>query len=122
MENNLRQSFLNTKDPKEEKYLKFINLEFDYEINKVLKAIEIKEEKSFLLNQTDNLSETFSEKDSSLNCNQFLFNNKDKFDDQLATRYFRSEKVSFYKKNYLKAIISRKRIRLITNEFDLDLV
>ena len=123
MENNLKESFIRTKDPHEAKYLPFLDLEFDYEINKIFKSTETKEEKTTLLNQT---LETFSEKDSVYDYNEILNdiknNNCDKFNDQLAPRYFRCEDVAFYKKNYFKALVSNKRIRLINKKFDLDLV
>ncbi len=55
MENNLKESFLKTKDPLEEKYLPFIDLEFDYEINRVFQKIKIKEDKSSFLIKSQNL-------------------------------------------------------------------
>jgi len=129
MENNLKESFLKTKDPLEEKYLPFIDLEFDYEINRVFQKIKIKEDKSSFLNKSQNLeksSETFSEKDSESEYNEILNSlnsfNSDKFNDQLAPRYYLCEEVGFYKKNHFKALVSNKRIRLINKQFDLDLV
>jgi len=129
MENNLKESFLRSKDPKEEKYLPFVDLEYDYEINKHYYCNSIKNEKRSLSNKSSSIekvSETFSEKDSELDFNEILnkihSNNNDRFNDQLAPRYFRSEEVAFYKKNHFKALVSNKRIRLINKEFDLDLV
>ena len=129
MENNLKESFLKTKDPIEEKYLPFIELEFDYEINRAIHCTSLKEEKYSLSNKSQNcdkLSETFSEKDTLIDYDEVLNNlkneNNDKFSDELAPRYFRCEQVAFFKKNYFKALISNKRIRLINQNFDLDLV
>lgn len=129
MENNFKESFLSTKDPLEEKYLPYLDLEFDYEINKVFLSTNIKEEKSSFSNKSqnfENFSGTFSEKDSEFDYNEILNelknNNNDKFNDQLAPRYHLCEEVAFFKKNYFKALVSNKRIRLINKQFDLDLV
>lgn len=129
MENNLKESFLKTKDSLERKYLPFIDLEFDYEINKVFHQTNKKADQSSFLNKSntiEKLSETFSEKDSDIDYNEILNdlknNNNDKFNDQLAPRYYRCEEVAFLKKNYFKALVSNKRIRLINKHFDLDLV
>ena len=44
------------------------------------------------------------------------------FEDSLADRFFKSEPTSCLKRNWLKCLVSKKKIRLVNNQFDLDLV
>ena len=127
---NLKEKFLKTKDPLEEKYLPFISLNFDYEMKNFENISFKKENRNLLLNDSDNNTEKLSEipidKENDFEFNPIFnkfknFNNK-KFNDQLAPRFYRCEDVKCYKKNYLKAMISNKRIRFLNNNFDLDLV
>lgn len=127
MENNLRESFIRTKDIEEQKYLSFIDLEFDYEINKFYETSS--NEKDELTNKsviTERLSENFFEKKSESRSKEFLnklkYYNHENFNDEFAPLNFKCEDVPFYKKNFFKALISNKRSRLINNEFDLDLM
>ncbi len=46
----------------------------------------------------------------------------DKFPDDLVEPFHKCEPVSFLKRNYLKSLVSKKKIRLINPDFDLDLV
>lgn len=126
MENNLRESFISSKDKEEQKYLKYIDLKFDYEINNFY---NLSNKKYFNTDEsviTERLSENFVQKEYEYDCNAILEKlkkiNVEKFSDELAPINYRCENVPFYKKNYLKALVSNKRTRLINNQFDLDLM
>ncbi len=127
MENDLKEKFMKTKDPYEEKYRPFCELEFDYEINNHFKTSRLKEDNQNYSDLSINgFSDNFSEKDSQCD-NSGLYKNLQiiddaNFNDELAPRYYNCEDVPCYKKNYFKAIVSNKRIRLINRDFDLDLM
>ncbi len=48
--------------------------------------------------------------------------NSNKFDDSLASRYYLCENICFMKRNLIKGLVSKKKIRMINKDFDLDLV
>ena len=59
------------------------------------------------------------EKNSNIDNEDF---NKESFNDSLADKFYRCEQVTCFKKNFLKRLVSKKKIRLINNNFDLDLM
>ncbi len=115
MENDLRQSFIETKNLFETKYLKFIDWEYDYEINNIF------EEQNF-----NNVFEKNKSADEiSLNENENqdspTQNNLNFYLDELAERFYKCEPIFWMKKKFIKKYISKKKIRLINKDFDLDL-
>jgi hypothetical protein len=90
-ETSLRSSLLNTKNDDEKKYLRAVELNFDYEKNHP----ELINEEKFSL---------------------------EKFPDNLAEKFHNCEKVSIFKKNFIKGLVSKKKIRFTNNQFDLDLM
>jgi hypothetical protein len=46
----------------------------------------------------------------------------DKFPDELVDPFYKCEPVKCYKRNWIKTLVSKKKIRLINQDFDLDLV
>lgn len=129
MENDLRQSLLKTKDPIESKYLKYIDWEFDYEFNNFLddhfykKWNKNEEEKNknginnetFKLEKPQNNNIDFSKEEKISYC-------LDSFKDELAPRYYKCEPICCLKKKLFKGLVSKKKIRLINKDFDLDLM
>lgn len=122
METNLRESLLKTKDPIEAKYLKFIDWEFDYEINNFLEDSE--NTQIFNVNDNEILNEksakivnNYSTKDNTQSINKLS-----NFSDELAPRFYKCEPIFCLKRKFIKKIVSKKKIRLINNEFDLDLM
>ena len=91
-ETSLRSSLVNTKSDEEKKYIKAVNLNFDYQKNH-LELINF--EKLNLL---------------------------EKFSDNLVDKLYNCEKVSIFKKNFIKGLVSKKKIRFTNNLFDLDLM
>jgi len=118
METDLRQSFIKTKDPIESKYIKFIDWKYDYEINKLLN-----EENSFnSLNKKETFDKVINSSDDCNDLKDKIQNDLNNYFDELAPRFYKCEPIFFYKKNFLKKMISKKKIRLINSEFDLDLM
>ena len=103
---NEKSETLLMSNDKSDKYKEVLNLKFDYEVNNY----------------------TLCEKD----CNNLRIlkkNNektsiigKDHFDDEIVEKFYRCKNISFYKKNWLKSLISKNKIRFTNNKFDLDLV
>ena len=123
MENNLRESFIRTKDPIETKYLKYIDWEFDYEINNFTE--DSNENFSSKLGNSDQkkkISENENNNTEYNNINNKLLNNLENFSDEFAPRFYKCENVFCLKKKYIKSIISKNKIRLINKDFDLDLM
>ena len=46
----------------------------------------------------------------------------EKFSDKLVEPFHKCQPISCYKRNWVKSLVSKKKIRLINNDFDLDLV
>jgi hypothetical protein len=91
----LRESFIKQTNTLNKIYHKVIDLEYDYEVN------------SYVENGMDN-----SQND----------NIKDKFCDELAPRFYKCEDVKFFKKKWIKSLVSKNKIRFINSKYDLDLV
>ncbi len=122
METNLRESFIQTKDPREAKYIKFIDWEFDYEINsfleeeqqtQIVKAKENEKSQKFVKNEFNNSASNEYSKTQN-NLNGFL--------DEFVPRFYKCEPIFCLRKKFIKKIISKKKIRLINKDFDLDLM
>ena len=129
MEYNMKENFLKNVESSQEKFIPILDLEYDYEINDIYELIKINQKKlitSNYLSNLDKFSEKSDEKDFDFDreeiINKYKDLNSDKFNDSLAPRYYKCEKIPFYQKNHFKAMISNKRIRLINKDFDLDLM
>lgn len=46
----------------------------------------------------------------------------EKFNDELVEPFYKCEKISCYRRNWIKSLISKKKIRFLTKDFDLDLM
>lgn len=88
-----------------------------------------------LLNRNSNISSSFTYPQKTLaglrfdyELDNFIAISEDKlselksFPDELVSRYYKCEPISFWNKNCLKGIISRNKIRLQRRNYDLDLM
>jgi hypothetical protein len=46
----------------------------------------------------------------------------EEFPDELVDPFYKCEPVSCHKRNWIKSLVSKRKIRLINSDFDLDLV
>lgn len=44
------------------------------------------------------------------------------FCDELVPRFYKCEPIKFYRKNWIKGIVSKNKIRLINKRYDLDMM
>jgi hypothetical protein len=106
MNKNVLSERLLVQQKPDQRYHDKINLKFDYEVNNY--SLDEKDPKqTFLLNK-NNEKQTFLD--------------SERFHDEIVEKFYRCKEISFAKKNWLKSIISKQKIRFRNNKFDLDLM
>ena len=103
--NGLSEKLLN-EHITDKKYIEILNLKFDYEVN------------NYSLDEKDSKNISLIKK----NYDKVKFFDNEKFHDEIVEKFYRCKKISIFRKNCLKSLISKQKIRFTNNKFDLDLV
>jgi len=119
---NLRESLIHTKDPFESLYLPFLDWEFDYEINNLPNDILSGQNQN--QNQINSTDTALKNKANSVlnNFNNINTINLNEFNDEFAEPLYKCEEISCLKLNFIKKLVSKKKVRLVNKDFDLDLI